>query len=269
MDNRKFTIDPSTIGGILVLDLASAKTGAEDGTSRVASQLFDIISGTNSQQILLDVKGITFITSDVIGQLIMLHKKCLANKHQLKLCGVTDANKMALSLVRFDKLVDFYESKPEAIAAFKADQPSSPEAYGVTGSAEDYLPQAEAGDIDAQYRYGRCLEAGRGVEQDFEAAAKWYEKAAQLGHVGAQHALAVAHAYGIGVPQDFATAFAWYKRAANQGHPEAQYWIGVSLHHGLVGEVDLSKAAKWYHEAAEQGYEPAHLAITELKRAAV
>ncbi|MGI9517791.1 MAG: STAS domain-containing protein [Pirellulaceae bacterium] len=266
MDNRKFTINPSTIGGILVLDLAAGKSGTDDGTSRVAGQLFEVISATSCRQVLLDLRGIQFITSDVIGQLIMLHKKCLANNHQLKLCGVTDANKMALDLVRFDKLVEFYESKPEAVAAFKAGQPPQSIEVEVSGSADDFLAQAESGDLNAQFNYGKCLEAGQGVNQDFEAAVRWYDKAAKQGHVDSQHALGVAYAYGIGVPQDFDAAFGWYKKAADQGHAEAQYWIGVSLHHGLVGEVDTGKAIKWYNEAADQGYEPAHQAIAELKR---
>ncbi len=266
MENRTYTVAQSTISGILLLDISVAKTKDQDLTSVIAGRLFEIISGRDCQKILLDLKGISLITSDVIGQLIMLHKKCQASDRQLKLCGVSPENRIALNIVRFDSLVDIYEGKPQAIAAFKIDELDSVEVDVDEGSAEEDLAQATAGDLDAQFRYGKCLETGRGVAQDFEAALKWYEKAADQGHAESEHALGVAYAYGLGVPQDFDVAFDWYKKAADLGHADAQYWIGVSLQHGLIDKIDIPRAIKWYNEAAEQGYEPARQAIAELRR---
>ena len=57
------------------------------------------------------------------------------------------------------------------------------------GEAGEYQDKAEAGDLDAQFCLGKCLETGRGVTQDFKAALQWYEKAARKGHVDSQHAL--------------------------------------------------------------------------------
>ncbi len=266
MDKRMFTIAQSTIGGILVLDIVSAKSRDQDRTSMIAEKLFQIITASDCRQIILDLKGISFITSDVIGQLIMLHKKCQANNYQLKLCGAESDNRLALDMVRFDQLVDTYEHKAHAIAAFKLGEPPAVTEAVDEVSADDCLERARAGDLDAQYRYGKCLETGRGVAQDFHAALEWYEKAASQNHVDAQHAPGVAYAYGIGVPQNFEKAFDWYKKAADHGHAEAQYWIGVSMQYGLIDEVDIGRAIKWYTEAAEQGYSPAYDAIAELKR---
>ena len=266
MENRTYTITQSTISGILLLDIAVAKTKDRDITPVMAERLFEIISRFDCRKILLDLRGIPFLTSDIIGQLIMLHQKCQASDRQLKLCGVSSQNRVSLNIVRFDTLVDVYEGKPQAIAAFKIDEHASAEVDVNGESADEFIKQAKAGDPEAQFRYGKCLETGRGVAPDFKAALNWFKKAADQGHAESEHAVGVAYAYGLGVPQDFAIAFDWYKRAADQGHADSQYWIGVSLHHGLIDKIDLPRALKWYKEAAEQGYEPAFQAIAELKR---
>lgn len=266
MENRTYTITQSTIAGILLLDIAVAPTKERDITPVMAERLFEIISRFDCQKILLDLRGIPFMTSDIIGQLIMLNQNCKANDRLLKLCGVSSQNRVSLNIVRFDTLVDIYEGKPQAIAAFKKDEHTSAVVDVNGDSADEFIEQAKAGDPEAQFRYGKCLETGRGVAPDFKAALTWFQKAADQGHVDAEHALGVAYAYGLGVPQDFTKAFDWYKRAADQGHADSQYWIGVSLQHGLVDKIDLPRALKWYKEAAEQGYEPAHQAIAELRR---
>ena len=266
MANRNYEISKRIIGGILVLDIRSKSSKEQDSTSTLANTLFQLIQDSNCQQVLLDLQGIDFITSDVIGQLIMLHKKCVADNRQLKICGATADNRLALDLVRFDTLVEMYERKPHAITAFKIGERKPLEIEVEAGSASEYQEKANAGDLDAQFRLGKCLETGCGIEQDFKAAMQWYEQAAEQGHIASQHALGIAYAYGISVPQDFEAAFNYYKKAADQGHAEAQYWVGVSFHHGLIDEVDLSRAQKWYAEAAEQGYAPAREALTEIKR---
>lgn len=75
-------------------------------------------------------------------------------------------------------------------------------------------PLAEQDDVDAQFHLGEMYLRGRGVDQDFEAAAAWYTKAAQGGHPRAQETLGGLHAIGLGVPQDLAAAYFWLITAA-------------------------------------------------------
>ena len=56
-------------------------------------------------------------------------------------------------------------------------------------SFERYKKAAEQGDVEAQYNLGLMYEFGDGVEEDFDQAVKWFEKAAERGHEGAQDAL--------------------------------------------------------------------------------
>jgi Sel1 repeat len=50
---------------------------------------------------------------------------------------------------------------------------------------------------------------GKGVDQDFEQAAAWYERAAQHGHPEAQAALGSLEMLGLGVPQHRENGYFW------------------------------------------------------------
>ena len=55
---------------------------------------------------------------------------------------------------------------------------------------------------------------GRGVPQDYEAAAAWYRKAADQAFADAQFNLGVLYYNGQGVRQDFVSAHLWFQLAA-------------------------------------------------------
>ena len=88
----------------------------------------------------------------------------------------------------------------------------------------------QAGREKAQVTIAVLFEEGRGVEQDFAKAAKWYTRAAQLGHELAQYQIGNMYELGLGVVQNYTTAKIWYEKAAEQGHENAQIRLGFIMH---------------------------------------
>ena len=105
----------------------------------------------------------------------------------------------------------------------------------------------------AQSNIGLCYEYGRGVNQDYYEAVKWYRKAAEQGHAGAQNLLGVCYIKGQGVTQDYYEAVKWYRKAAEQGNADAQNNLGVRYAEGQGVTQDYYEAVKWCRKAAEQG----------------
>ncbi len=64
------------------------------------------------------------------------------------------------------------------------------------------LPQAKAGDRDAQYGVGLAYEHGRGVPKDHKEAVKWFRRAAEQGLATAQNWMGYIYEHGSGLPQD-------------------------------------------------------------------
>ena len=106
----------------------------------------------------------------------------------------------------------------------------------------------------AAYELGEAYNAGRGVEQDLNAGAKWINDAALRGEPRAQYAVGAALYNGAGVSQDYARATAYLGRAAEQGHADAQFLLGECYANGRGVTKNLSWAARWYGKAAAQGH---------------
>jgi len=79
------------------------------------------------------------------------------------------------------------------------------------------------GNADAQYRLGEIYEIG-------------------------MHEI---YGYGSGVDNDYDEAFAWYQKAAMQGHALAQYSLGKMYRHGRGVAADADMAIEWFQKAAQ------------------
>ena len=71
------------------------------------------------------------------------------------------------------------------------------------------LPLAERGDAQAQTLVGFMFAHGRGVPQNFVAAAAWYRRSSEQGNSRAQYLLGLMYDKGQGVPVDAVAAYKW------------------------------------------------------------
>ena len=118
------------------------------------------------------------------------------------------------------------------------------------------IPQAQAGDGDAQNRIGEMYEFGQGVARDNDEALKWFRSAAEQNVVAAWHNLGRSYNFGTGVDQNYEMAEQWYRKAAEQGHTDAMFFLGTlySNNHGQDTSTDTNILAyAWMHNAAEMG----------------
>jgi len=127
-----------------------------------------------------------------------------------------------------------------------------------------WLPLAERGDAEAQYRVGRLYYYGTGVKQDLLEAARWYRAAAEQGHARSQSNLGALYDEGRGIPADPAAAAAWYAKAAAQGRAVACNNLGRMYEQGRGVAQDERKAAELYEVAARQGYAEAQWRLARM-----
>lgn len=116
----------------------------------------------------------------------------------------------------------------------------------------------------AQSNIGLCYEYGRGVNQDYYEAVKWYRKAAEQGHAGAQKNLGICYYNGRGVTQDYYEAVKWYRKAAEQGNANAMSWMGYFFENGEGVTKNLQEAIRWYKLGTEKGEDFSKKALERL-----
>jgi len=112
---------------------------------------------------------------------------------------------------------------------------------------------AAKGDPSAQLEIAARFAEGKGVKQDFTAAANWYQRAAAQGVPVAQYRLGALYERGLGVKTDAGRARIWYKRAAEHGNVKAMHNLAVLSANRSNGDADYPTAAQWFSEAADHG----------------
>ncbi len=116
-----------------------------------------------------------------------------------------------------------------------------------------YQRSAAQGFAQAQYRLGTLYERGLGVKVDIGRARSWYQRAADLGNVKAMHNLAVLSTSKSSTTPDYATAAQWFQKAAGQGLADSQFNLAVLHENGLGVAKDPKLAYKWYTLASTGG----------------
>ena len=116
--------------------------------------------------------------------------------------------------------------------------------------------KAQAGDAEAQWELGYCLEEGvydpKGLvlaRPDARAAVRWFRESADAGYDSGQIALGVCLSAGRGVRRDEAEALCWFKRALRQNNPCARNNIACVYR----DQGNNRRAMFWYERAAACG----------------
>lgn len=125
---------------------------------------------------------------------------------------------------------------------------------GDYGTAFEGLMNFAKRDIaHAQYLVGRMYQDGVGIDQDYQTAIGWLEKASNQNWDEANGALLELYEVGLGIPTNTAGLLTWHLRAAKLGNPAAQTQVGVIYENGEGTKKNMNEAAKWYQRAARQG----------------
>jgi len=120
-------------------------------------------------------------------------------------------------------------------------------------AAKWYDRAAQAGIIPAIFRLGTLYEKGMGVKKDPETARRYYVQAAERGNAKAMHNLAVLDADGGGKGPDYKSAAGWFRKAADHGVADSQFNLGILYARGIGVEQNLAESYKWFTLAATQG----------------
>ncbi|GAB6046855.1 hypothetical protein JCM19379_06780 [Methyloparacoccus murrellii] len=128
----------------------------------------------------------------------------------------------------------------------------------------EFRPLATRGDPDAQVNLGNLYMRGLGVEQSYENAHQWYEKAARSGQPVALGKLGLMHFYGLGAQEDHAEAARWFRQAADAGNADAALILAEMYRQGDGVGANRSEAYLWYSVAGELGKDEARTPRQQL-----
>jgi localization factor PodJL len=126
-------------------------------------------------------------------------------------------------------------------------------AQNLDEAAKWYDRAAQAGVIPAVFRLGTLYEKGLSVKKDVDIARRYYMQAAERGNAKAMHNLAVLDADGGGKGANYKNASQWFRKAADRGVADSQFNLGILYARGIGVEQNLAESFKWFSLAAAQG----------------
>ena len=127
-----------------------------------------------------------------------------------------------------------------------------------------WLPEAESGDVRAQFYLSVLYAEGMGVSPSPDLSTAWLKRAAEGGFPPAQFNLGNLQQQGDWVEKNDAQSAYWWSLAAKSGFSKAQYNLASLYSLGRGVEQDLDKAIYWYRKAAQGGSEKAKNTLATL-----
>lgn len=85
-------------------------------TKKFKSATMPVVEG--STRLIVDMSAVQFVDSSGLGTILSFLRQVTAKGGDLKVCGLSKAVRALFELVRMHKVIEIYNTKEEALAAF-------------------------------------------------------------------------------------------------------------------------------------------------------
>lgn len=101
----------------------AARDKESEGDAQLAEQLMQLLKQNFVTRLVLECDELGHLTSALVGQLVMLHKRIRADGGLMRLCNLSEANYQVLCTMGLDKWFPKYHSRQEAVWGYRPRQP--------------------------------------------------------------------------------------------------------------------------------------------------
>jgi len=104
--------------GVLIALVSEGRLTNEATLKQLGTDLVKLAAGCAEKKMLVNFEPVKFMSSAMLGQLVVLHKKCKELEVNLRFCGIIPDIMQVFSLTRLDKLFQINATEAEAMGAF-------------------------------------------------------------------------------------------------------------------------------------------------------
>ena len=112
------TLNSYAKDGILTVLFMDARILDEAKLEEIGKDLIDLINKSTEERVILDFRNVQFMSSSMLGKLVLVQKKCKEFKAQLKMCGISPDIREVFKITKLDKLFDIEADEASARKAF-------------------------------------------------------------------------------------------------------------------------------------------------------
>ena len=106
-------------GEVVMVTFTQARI-LDEGTIRSIGAEFEKLTTESAadHKLLLNFRGVDYMSSAMLGQIMKLYKQCKADNIKLKLCSIVPQVLEVFTITKLDKLIDIASDEAAALAAF-------------------------------------------------------------------------------------------------------------------------------------------------------
>jgi len=108
----------SQIQDVTIVDFRNTSILDGSAVEAIAGQLYPLADQQARRKILLDFSAVRFLSSQLVGVLLALHKKAKAIKGRFILCGLRPELHKVFKIMKLEKILEFADSEEEALVRF-------------------------------------------------------------------------------------------------------------------------------------------------------
>ncbi len=90
----------------------------EPRIQNLGQDLINLIKDGKEQKVILNLDNVSFMSSAMIGKLILFDKKCKLNDVDLRICNINPNIREVFDLMKLDKVFKVNDNEHDAVAAF-------------------------------------------------------------------------------------------------------------------------------------------------------
>ena len=105
-------------GDVLVVYFNDNKILDETKIQQIHTELSEQLTKVPGGKLLLNFDNVSFMSSAMIGKIILLNKKCKASDVKFKICSISDNVMEVFKLMRLNKVLDIQKDEEKAVASF-------------------------------------------------------------------------------------------------------------------------------------------------------
>ncbi len=112
------TLLTKKLDDILIAYFQDVRIIDEPRIQSLGQELSDLISESNNSKILLNFRNVSFMSSAMIGKLILFGKNCKNANVDLRFCNINDNVEQVFQLMKLDRVFTICKSEDDAVESF-------------------------------------------------------------------------------------------------------------------------------------------------------
>ncbi len=106
-------------GEVVVASLQPGSLVDQVMIEQIGKELLEAaLEASGNRKLLVNFRGVKFMSSSMLGQLMPLYKRCKADKVKLKFCNISPNLMEVFQITKLNKLFDICGTEAEAVAGF-------------------------------------------------------------------------------------------------------------------------------------------------------